>query len=126
MHQRLSTPLGKPGALTLFHTQPQEHLALAKHLTAEIKTEEFVTGKGVVVKWERARRQNHWFDALYNACAAAHSCGVKLVEENLPPPQPRWQPRPEEIARNTPYQWYRERERDGWREMRERYDERRW
>jgi hypothetical protein len=116
VHQRLATPMGSPGAMTLFKTaQPQDHLSLAKHLTAEVKTEEFVAGKGTVVKWERLRRQNHRFDALYNACAAAHSCGVKLVEENLPPPEPPWRPQPHEIAQNTPYQWYRERERDRWR-----------
>ncbi|WP_145054490.1 hypothetical protein [Lignipirellula cremea] len=39
-----------------------------------------MAGKGVVAKWERLRRQNHWFDALYNACAAGHACGVRLVE----------------------------------------------
>jgi phage terminase large subunit GpA-like protein len=81
VHQRLSTPLGKPGAMSLFQAAPQEHLALAKHLTAEKKTEEFVAGRGVVVKWERLRRQNHWFDALYNACAAGSLCGVRLVGE---------------------------------------------
>jgi len=25
-----------------------------------------VAGKGTVVRWERLRRQNHWFDASYN------------------------------------------------------------
>jgi len=75
--------------MTLFRAQPQEHLALAKHLTAESKTEEFVAGKGVVVKWERLRRQNHWFDALYNACAAGHGCGVRLVQEQVPQSPPR-------------------------------------
>jgi phage terminase large subunit GpA-like protein len=85
VHQRLSTPVNSPGAMTLFAAPPQEHLALAKHLTAETKTEEFVAGKGVVVKWERLRKQNHWFDALYNACAAGHYGGVRLVEE-----QPRF------------------------------------
>jgi hypothetical protein len=53
-----------PGAMTLFHALPQDHLPLAKHLTAETKIEEFVQGKGMVVRWERLRRQNHWFDAL--------------------------------------------------------------
>ena len=67
--------------MTLFQATPQEHLALAKHLTAEVKTEEFVAGKGVVVKWQRLRRQNHWFDAIYNACAAGHYCGVRLVAD---------------------------------------------
>ncbi|MDZ4689083.1 MAG: terminase gpA endonuclease subunit [Planctomycetaceae bacterium] len=92
VHQRLSTPMGKPGAMTLYRAPPQEHLSLAKHLTAEAKTEEFVAGKGVVTKWERIRRQNHWLDALYNSCVAAHGCGVKLVQEIVPgnpaPPSP--------------------------------------
>src|SRR5205823_349351 len=65
VHQRLATPLGKPGAMTLFHAGLQEHLALAKHLTAEAKVEEFIAGKGMVERWERVRRQNHWLDALY-------------------------------------------------------------
>jgi hypothetical protein len=37
--------------MALFHAQPQDHLALARHLTAEVKVEEFVAGKGVTVKW---------------------------------------------------------------------------
>jgi phage terminase large subunit GpA-like protein len=97
VHQRLSTPLGSPGAMTLFQASPQEHLALAKHLTAEVKTEEFVAGKGVVVKWERLRRQNHWFDALYNACAAGYYCGVRLVEDAQRPPRTR--PTLEQLSR---------------------------
>jgi len=95
VHQRLIAPVDKPGALTLFHTvNPNDHLSLAKHLTAETKTEEFVAGKGVVTRWERLRRQNHWFDDLYNACTAGHGCGVKLVEEELPEAEPEPQPRP--------------------------------
>ena len=85
VHQRLVSPLDSDGAMTLFEAPPQLHLALAKHLTAEVKTEEFVAGKGVIVKWERLRRQNHWFDALYNACAAGHYCGVRLVSEKREP-----------------------------------------
>ncbi|MDZ4817935.1 MAG: terminase gpA endonuclease subunit, partial [Planctomycetota bacterium] len=102
VHQRLSTPMGKDGAMTLFQAPPQEHLALAKHLTAEIKTEEFVSGKGVVVKWQRIRKQNHFFDALYNACTAGYYCGVRLVDEHKPVRQLPWD-RPtiqEIIARN--------------------------
>jgi len=33
------------------------------------------------------RAQNHWLDALYNACAAGHLCGVRLVEEVKPAPK---------------------------------------
>jgi phage terminase large subunit GpA-like protein len=88
VHQRLVTPVGSPGAMTLFQALPQDHLALAKHLTAEAKVEEFVPGKGVVVRWERLRRQNHYFDALYNACCAGHGVGVRLVDEQKPEAAP--------------------------------------
>jgi hypothetical protein len=60
-------------------TAPDAVLEFAKHLTAEVKTEEFISGKGLVTKWERLRRSNHWFDALYNACAAGNLCGVRLL-----------------------------------------------
>jgi len=46
-----------------------------------MKTEEFVAGKGVVEKWERIRKQNHWRDALYNASAAGHLCDARLVDD---------------------------------------------
>lgn len=88
VHQRLSTPVEKPGAMTLFQLPPYEHLSLAKHLTAERKIEEFVTGKGVVTRWERIRKNNHWFDALYNACAAGHAAGVRLLPEERVKPNP--------------------------------------
>lgn len=94
VHQRLVTPTTSPGAMTLFQASSTEHLAFAKHLTAEVKTEEFIAGKGMVIKWERRRRQNHWFDALYNACAAGHYCGVRLVEEVKPEPKPKPKPPP--------------------------------
>ena len=87
VQQRLTTPLGQPAALTLFQAPSHEHLSLAKHLTAERKTDEFVVGKGVVTRWERVRRSNHWLDALYNACAAGHLVGVRLLEQQAPPPR---------------------------------------
>jgi hypothetical protein len=107
VHQRLSTPLGSPGAMSLFQTNPQEHLALAKHLTAETKTEQFIAGKGVVTKWERLRRQNHWLDALYNASAAAHLTGIRLVAETThpqPDPQPT-PPRRKPFIQTSGYPW---------------------
>jgi len=82
VQQRLRTPLGQPGAMTLYRAAPSEHLSLARHLTAEHKVEAYVAGKGVVVQWERVRRQNHWLDALYNACAAAYYCGARIVPDD--------------------------------------------
>lgn len=34
--------------------------------------------------------------ALYNACAAAQGCGVRLVDEQVPEPQPRQRRSPRE------------------------------
>lgn len=88
-HERLTTPLDEPGAMTLFQASPSEHLSFAKHLTAERQVEEFVAGKGNIVKWVRDKKNNHWFDALYNACAAGHYCGVRLVREAVRPKEPK-------------------------------------
>ena len=91
---------------------------MAKHLTAERKTEEFVAGKGVLTKWERLNRNNHWFDALYNACAAGHGSGVRLVEEKPEPAQPRTRIRsPYSEENDTPWidpQEWINRGRDRW------------
>jgi phage terminase large subunit GpA-like protein len=53
VHARLSTPVGQEGAMTIFAAPPAEHLSLTKHLTAERKVEEFVAGRGTIVRWER-------------------------------------------------------------------------
>jgi hypothetical protein len=112
-HGRLSTPLGKPGAMALFHAQPQDHLALARHVTAEVKVEEFVAGKGVTVKWERVRRDNHWFDVLSYACIAAHACGVRLVAEKVPETPRALVPRVSHPDWIDPHEWVN-RGRDRW------------
>ncbi len=89
VHARLAAPIGQAASMGFFRAPPTEHLGIARHLTAEVKVEEFIAGKGVVTKWERRRKQNHWLDALYNACAAAHYCGVRLVEAEMPPRPPQ-------------------------------------
>jgi len=43
-------PVDKPGALTLYEAPVNDYLSLAKHLTAETKVEEFVSGKGMLVR----------------------------------------------------------------------------
>jgi hypothetical protein len=107
VHQRLATPLDAPGAMTFYQPATQhEHFTFAKHLTAEVRVEEFIAGKGVVVRWERRQKNNHFLDALYNACVAGHGCGVRLVDERVEKPAPR--PREEHLAQDTPYG------RDGW------------
>jgi len=122
-HQRLATAVGSAGALTFYRPgMPQEHLSLCKHLTAESRVEEFVAGKGVVTRWERVRKQNHWLDAVYNACVAGHLAGVRLVDEHRPGPPPRPQTPPEQIARNVPWghRGWVDYDRVGWRRERDR------
>jgi hypothetical protein len=81
LQQRLRTPLGQAGAMTLYKAIPSEHMSLARHLTAERKVEAYIAGKSVVIQWERMRKQNHWLDALYLGCAAGHLAGARLVGE---------------------------------------------
>ena len=90
LHKRLATPIGQPGAATFFDsTDRNEHMSLAKHLTAEKQQEEFVPGKGVVISWDRESRKNHWLDCSYNACVSGHLCGARLIEQPPEaPPQP--------------------------------------
>jgi hypothetical protein len=79
VHSRVQTPAGQPGALTLFHASPTEHLTFAKHLTAERRVEEFIAGRGLVTRWEAVNRNNHYLDALALACVAGHGIGQRLV-----------------------------------------------
>lgn len=80
VHGALTCPKDGPGAMTLFRAEPREHLSFAKHLTAEEKTTEFKPGKGEQVKWNRKRKNNHWFDCAYMASAAGNYRGVRLIE----------------------------------------------
>ena len=79
-HHRLASEVGSAGAMTLFAAMPNEHMAISKHLTAERQVEEFIEGKGTVIRWEQTRAGNHWLDCIYNACAAGYLCGVRLLE----------------------------------------------
>lgn len=83
-HARLVTPQGKPGAMTLFHGEKNTHVEFAKHMVAEDKVSEFIKGKGIVDKWTRTHRKNHYFDAVYMACVAGHLAGFYLPDFILP------------------------------------------
>lgn len=80
--ERFATPPGDPGSLVLFRAPEKEHIKFRKHVTAEEPLEEFIPGKGNRVVWKQLRKQNHWFDALYLACAAAHWRGFRIVLED--------------------------------------------
>jgi phage terminase large subunit GpA-like protein len=105
VHERLATPVGQSGALALFEAPKFEHQDFCRQLTAETKLEEFVPGRGVVIRWQRVRRANHWLDALYNAAAAGYFVGARLLEET-----PVERPKPtsrEEIEEENMRRWGR-------------------
>jgi hypothetical protein len=85
LHARIKTPLGQPGAFTLFQSAvSNEHLSYAKHLTAEKKQEEHVAGKGLVTRWVALHRNNHWLDATMMSAVAGNAIGERLIDEPQP------------------------------------------
>lgn len=91
VHKRLTTPLGKPGAMTLFDGDVTVHGVFAKHLTAERQVEQFIAGKGQKILWEHPGKHNHWFDAIYYASAGGHLAGWRLIKAK-PIEQPKTTP----------------------------------
>lgn len=77
IHEHLTTPVGQPGALTLFgHEERMGHLSYAKHLTAE-KQEQDVNERGAVVTvWRVVNQNNHWLDSTELARVGASIAGL--------------------------------------------------
>lgn len=90
-HDRWMTDPSKPGTMLLFGEKgdnpkrlsqdEKDHMTYAKHITAEVETEEFVRGV-LVRKWTNKHgRPNHYFDASYMSCVAANIKGVRLLRQ---------------------------------------------
>jgi len=85
-HQRLATPIGDPGSLSLFDGSltaadgmTTDHGLLADHLTSEfgIRTE----GRGrSMTEWKLRNKglDNHWLDCCVGCCVAASMQGCTL------------------------------------------------
>lgn len=87
-HEGLTTPEGQPGAITLFEESTEDERKLliqfAKQVAAERAKEIVIPGHGVAVVWENeSRRTNHFGDAFYNACAAGHLSGVRVMDPSV-------------------------------------------
>jgi phage terminase large subunit GpA-like protein len=96
LHARWHTPIGQPGAMTLF--EKGEHLSFCKHQVAERLVEEFVPKEGTVQRWEAVNRNNHYLDATTLACVAGHAAGMRLIEQPAPE-----QPRPVQSEPSVPF-----------------------
>lgn len=86
LHERLTTPPGGAGALTLFGDDPKQHALLADHLAAEYAEPQEVRG-GKFQKWvERPHHpDNHWLDVLTGCCVAASVDGLAFHPGGDPP-----------------------------------------
>lgn len=89
LHTRLGAPMHEGGAMTLFAAPPHDHFGIAKHWTAEKQIEEYVQGKGLIVRWDRVHRNNHWLDSSVLACVAGHMVGIRIAQGNAQKPAPR-------------------------------------
>lgn len=98
LHARISTPMDKPGAFTLF--SPGDHLSFIRHLLSETQYEEFDPKKGSIIRWNRKSKQNHWLDSTALADVAGHLGGVRLAHEQLPA-EPEPEPAPPTVRRRN-------------------------
>lgn len=89
IHDRLRTPMGDPGCLSLWGKDAREHHIFATHLTAET-AERVQTKTGELVdQWTvRPGFENHYFDALVGTATAAAMCGCRLPGANAPAAKP--------------------------------------
>lgn len=85
--ERLRSEAGTPGAMFLFGGNPAVHSMFADHLTAEFPVRQ-TEGSRTVDEWELhpGRPENHWFDCLYLAAAAAAVSGLKWSSSGAPEP----------------------------------------
>lgn len=81
IHARLAVPAGAPGSLTLFGDDAARHETIAGHMLAEYRTPVTANGR-TVDEWDAypAKPDNHWFDCVVGAAAAASMEGVSMEE----------------------------------------------
>ncbi len=81
IQSRIQTPMGDHGSLTFWGRDPERHMLLSEHLTAEYKVR--TEGRGRTVdewKLRPGANDNHWFDCLVGTAVAASMCGCALKE----------------------------------------------
>lgn len=89
VHERFRVPIGLPGSMRLFYSADgREHLGYSHHIMAEQRQETFVPGRGLVAKYVKKHKHNHYLDATYLACCASYWCGVRVVGSNKAPAIP--------------------------------------
>lgn len=85
VHDSFSTPIGQPGAVSLFHYDASEkskapHTSFAQHIIAEKRVEEFTERGGRRLVWQRPNRNNHYLDCTTYLCAGASRARARLEQ----------------------------------------------
>lgn len=80
VQQRLATPVGDPGSLTLYHADEQEHRMIADHLTAEVPTSTSGRGRSLT-EWRLPpnKPDNHLLDCATGCAVAASIAGITAL-----------------------------------------------
>lgn len=79
---RLSTPTGKAGSLTLFHAKPEDHQMIADHVTKSEYPEEVQARGKKVEEWKQhVGKDNDLFDCLVGNVALASFEGCRLQDD---------------------------------------------
>jgi phage terminase large subunit GpA-like protein len=82
LHAALNCDPKSNEALLLHEAPEAEHRRFAEHCLAEKQTEEFVAGRGLVVRWVAHSKMNHYFDAASLALGALHRLRLKAKSTN--------------------------------------------
>jgi hypothetical protein len=82
---RWLVPMGDHGSMTIFGREPDEHRTFFSHMVSEYRTETTGQGRKVDVWAQRPQKpDNHWWDCVVGAAAAASFDGVRLREHDAP------------------------------------------
>lgn len=93
VQQRLASPFGGDGCLSLWGSKSFEHRLFASHLTAETPTRTEGHGRSLI-EWELKTNgpDNEWLDTLAYCAVAASEQGITVMGEGPPAKKTRKQP----------------------------------
>ncbi len=102
VEERIRTPIGGAGCLSIWGKSKPGHLLFGEHLTAERAT---IKERRDGVKFKKFKvlpgRPNHWGDTVVGCYVGAATLGLRLGGENISPPKPPRPKRPPPASRSS-------------------------
>lgn len=89
VHAALNAPIGEAGSLVLCQDDWRNHMGIARALLSEVAIQEFVPDKGVVTRWKKRHRNNHWLDCVVGAFVGLDYLGLLSMAQAEAAPRPR-------------------------------------